>query len=126
MLQIWCMLVVLIRNMVLGCLSEKSLINIWRYNSETIVKMHGLIESMGKKIVRQQSTWPAKRNRLWFYEDVICVVEKNKVCNVIVIYQVSFHFFLCIISRVWTISSITIKIVRLSERAYIYNFWNYI
>ncbi|KAK2367138.1 hypothetical protein QL285_080453 [Trifolium repens] len=33
---------------------------------------------MGKKIVRQQSTWPAKRNRLWFYEDVICVVEKNK------------------------------------------------
>jgi len=37
-------------------LTDKSLVNIWRYNGETIVTMHGLIECMGKEIARQQST----------------------------------------------------------------------
>ncbi|XP_061376474.1 uncharacterized protein LOC133318484 [Gastrolobium bilobum] len=33
---------------------------------------------MGKEIVRQQSiTMPEKRNRLWFYKDLIYVLEKN-------------------------------------------------
>ncbi|KAK7314835.1 hypothetical protein VNO77_33363 [Canavalia gladiata] len=40
--------------------------------------MHDLIQSMGKEIVTQQSTWPEKRNRVWLYKDVICVLEKNK------------------------------------------------
>ncbi|KAL9324275.1 hypothetical protein ACSQ67_009132 [Phaseolus vulgaris] len=39
--------------------------------------MHDMIRSMGKEIVREQSTLPHKRNRLWLYEDIVCVLEKN-------------------------------------------------
>lgn len=41
--------------------------------------MHDLIQCMGQEIVRQLSILPEKRNRLWFYQDIICVLEKNKV-----------------------------------------------
>ena len=66
-------------------LREKSLIKINRcflerqFDTYEIVMMHDLIQSMGKEIVRQQSTWP--QNRLWFYEDIDCVLEKDTVCK---------------------------------------------
>ncbi|XP_061340635.1 TMV resistance protein N-like [Gastrolobium bilobum] len=59
-------------------LQKKSLINIWRSNGEIIVTMHNLIQHMGKEIVRKQSTSFEGRNRLWFHEDVVCILEKYK------------------------------------------------
>lgn len=75
----------------ISVLKERSLINIWRSGEDDdgIVTMHSSIQYMGRELVRQQSTRPEKRNRLWFHEDVICALEKNKVC---------FHFFLYIIN----------------------------
>ncbi|XP_068503019.1 disease resistance protein RPV1-like isoform X2 [Phaseolus vulgaris] len=57
-------------------LEQKSLIKIRGCRHETVT-MHDMIQSMGKEIVRQQSTLPHKRNRLWLYEDIVCVLEKN-------------------------------------------------
>ena len=59
-------------------LEKKSLIKIRECQHETVT-MHDMIRSMGKEIVRQQSTLPHKRNRLWSYEDIVCVLEKNMV-----------------------------------------------
>ncbi|XP_029129112.1 TMV resistance protein N [Cajanus cajan] len=56
-------------------LEEKSLIKICRCHEHVI--MHDLIQSMGREIVKQQSNLPKKRNRLWFYEDIVRVLEKN-------------------------------------------------
>nr|KYP33348.1 putative WRKY transcription factor 19 [Cajanus cajan] len=66
---------------------KKSLIKIGRSLSQRkvdkcndeIMIMHDLIQYMGKEIVREQSSCPQKRNRLWFYEDIVCVLEKNTV-----------------------------------------------
>lgn len=65
----------------ISVLPNKSLDNILmssEHNDE-IVAMHDLIQCMGQEIVRQLSILPEKRNRLWFYQDIICVLEKNKV-----------------------------------------------
>jgi len=59
-------------------LEKKSLIKIRECQHETVT-MHDMIRCMGKEIVRQQSALPHKRNRLWFYEDIVCVLEKNMV-----------------------------------------------
>ena len=57
-------------------LINKSLITI----SGNKVKMHDLIQEMGKEIVRQQSlTDFGKRSRLWFHEDIFDVLKKNMV-----------------------------------------------
>ncbi|KAL2967611.1 hypothetical protein AAZX31_16G185400 [Glycine max] len=69
----------------IGVLEKKSLIKIDRkfllFDNERcedeIVRMHDLIQSMGREIVRGQSTWCHRRSRLWFYEDIVCVLEKN-------------------------------------------------
>ncbi|KAI9115468.1 hypothetical protein K1719_013787 [Acacia pycnantha] len=43
------------------------------------VTMHDLIQAMGKEIVRQKSPYdPGKRTRLWFYKDILHVLEENK------------------------------------------------
>jgi len=60
-------------------LEKKSLIKIRDCRPKTVT-MHDMIRFMGKEIVRQQSALPHKRNRLWFYEDILCVMEKNIVC----------------------------------------------
>ncbi|XP_047149246.1 disease resistance protein Roq1-like, partial [Vigna umbellata] len=60
----------------LRVLEEKSLIKIRECPHETVT-MHDMIRCMGKEIVRQQKPLPHKRNRIWFYEDVVCVLEKN-------------------------------------------------
>nr|KYP33347.1 TMV resistance protein N [Cajanus cajan] len=59
-------------------LEEKSLVKIDKHDGKFVI-MHDLIRSMGREIVRQQSNWPQKRNRLWFYEDIISVLEKQSV-----------------------------------------------
>jgi hypothetical protein len=44
------------------------------------LKMHNLIQEMGREIVRQESpNEPGKRSRLWFHEDVRDVLERNTV-----------------------------------------------
>ncbi|KAG6676238.1 hypothetical protein I3842_15G142000 [Carya illinoinensis] len=57
-------------------LKDKCLITIDQFDR---LWMHDLLEDMGKEIVRQESPKePGKRSRLWFYEDVRKVLEKNK------------------------------------------------
>ncbi|XP_045819800.1 disease resistance protein Roq1-like isoform X1 [Trifolium pratense] len=43
------------------------------------VRMHDLIQDMGREIVRQESTLePGRRSRLWFSDDIVHVLEENK------------------------------------------------
>ncbi|KAG4981592.1 hypothetical protein JHK84_035168 [Glycine max] len=57
-------------------LSDKSLIKI---DESGCVKMHDLIQHMGREIVRQESKLkPRKRSRLWLDEDIVRVLEENK------------------------------------------------
>ncbi|XP_024627900.1 TMV resistance protein N isoform X2 [Medicago truncatula] len=55
-------------------LIEKSLIKIDDY----LVTLHQLIRDMGRDIVRQESQEPAERSRLWFWEEVVQVLEQKK------------------------------------------------
>ncbi|MED6197208.1 hypothetical protein PIB30_054477 [Stylosanthes scabra] len=62
----------------LGVLVEKSLIKTNKVNG--IVTMHDLIEDLGKEIVFEKSpAMPGKRSRLWFYEDIVKVLEDNQL-----------------------------------------------
>ncbi|XP_054810191.1 TMV resistance protein N-like isoform X1 [Prosopis cineraria] len=46
------------------------------------VGMHGLIEDMGKMIVKQESpSEPGKRSRLWYYQDILHVLKRNTALN---------------------------------------------
>ncbi|CAK8564579.1 unnamed protein product [Lathyrus sativus] len=57
-------------------LIDKSLIKI---DVNGYVRMHDLIQDMGRKIVRQEPTLePGKRSRLWFSDDIVHVLEENK------------------------------------------------
>ncbi|XP_020208543.2 disease resistance protein RML1B isoform X2 [Cajanus cajan] len=61
-------------------LQEKSLINIDSFSrkcNDQIMIMHDLVRSMGKEMVREQSNFPEKRNRLWFCEDIVRALDKN-------------------------------------------------
>ena len=61
----------------IGVLTDKTLIKINEYGCVT---MHDLIEDMGKEIVRQESPEePGNRSRLWCPEDIVQVLEENKV-----------------------------------------------
>jgi len=58
-------------------LVEKSLIKV---SLDGKVTLHDLIEDMGREIVRRESPkQPGKRSRLWFPEDIVQVLEENKV-----------------------------------------------
>ena len=42
--------------------------------------MHDLMEDLGKEIVRQESSYePGKRSRLWFYKDILQVLQQDTV-----------------------------------------------
>ncbi|PNY04852.1 resistance protein [Trifolium pratense] len=57
-------------------LTDKSLMKI---DTNGCVRMHELIEDMGREIVRQESTLePGRRSRLWFSDDIVHVLEENK------------------------------------------------
>ncbi|XP_004492416.1 disease resistance protein Roq1-like [Cicer arietinum] len=57
-------------------LTDKSLMKI---DVNGCVRMHDLIQDMGREIVRQESTLePGKRTRLWFSDDIVHVLEENK------------------------------------------------
>jgi len=44
------------------------------------VRMHDLVQDMGREIVRQVSTSePGGRSRLWSNEDIVHVLEENTV-----------------------------------------------
>jgi len=58
-------------------LIDKSLITIDpRYNG---LQMHDLLQEMGKKIIRQESTELGERSRLWITEEACQVLENNEV-----------------------------------------------
>ncbi|XP_027362793.1 TMV resistance protein N-like [Abrus precatorius] len=60
---------------VIQVLIDKCLIKIVHYH----VRMHDLIEDMGREIVRQESPLkPGDRSRLWFSKDILHVLKENK------------------------------------------------
>ncbi|XP_031386816.1 TMV resistance protein N-like [Punica granatum] len=62
----------------LQVLAEKSLVTF----EDNKVKMHGMIEDMGKEIVRQEAPQePGERSRLWFHEDVLHVLTEDTGTN---------------------------------------------
>ncbi|KAK7386980.1 hypothetical protein VNO78_27402 [Psophocarpus tetragonolobus] len=64
---------------VIGVLIDKSLIKIDQYD---FVRMHSLVENMGREIVRRESpSEPGKRSRLWLYEEIVDVIENDKGTN---------------------------------------------
>ncbi|KAJ7970141.1 Disease resistance protein [Quillaja saponaria] len=59
----------------IGVLIDKSLVTIDELNR---LKMHDLIQDMGREVARQDSAFePGKRRRLWNYEDVLEVLSKD-------------------------------------------------
>ncbi|XP_028754839.1 TMV resistance protein N-like [Neltuma alba] len=59
-------------------LVDKSLIKI----KGDCVTMHGLIEDAGKEIVQQESLYePGQRSRLWFYQDILHVLQQGTGTN---------------------------------------------
>ena len=56
-------------------LLNKSLITV----ENGCLKMHDLIQDMGREIVKQESPNPAKRSRIWYYEDAIEILTKDYV-----------------------------------------------
>ncbi|XP_028207956.1 TMV resistance protein N-like [Glycine soja] len=78
----------------IGVLVKKSLINIhgsWDYK---VMRLHDLIEDMGKEIVRRESpTNPGKRSRLWSHEDINQVLQENKGTSKIEIICMNFSSF---------------------------------
>ncbi|KOM46447.1 hypothetical protein LR48_Vigan07g015100 [Vigna angularis] len=54
-------------------LVNKSLITI----ENGCLKMHDLIQDMGRQIVRQESPNPGKRSRIWDYEDVLQILTED-------------------------------------------------
>ncbi|XP_040996231.1 disease resistance protein Roq1-like [Juglans microcarpa x Juglans regia] len=60
-------------------LNDKCLITIDQYDGSQYLRMHDLLQDMGREIVRQKSPEePGKRSRLYFHEDVREVLEKKK------------------------------------------------
>ncbi|XP_054811041.1 TMV resistance protein N-like [Prosopis cineraria] len=58
----------------ISVLADKCLIKI----QDGCIKMHDLIQDMGREIVRQESpNEPGKRTRLWINQDIVHVLEKN-------------------------------------------------
>ncbi|XP_044511592.1 disease resistance-like protein DSC1 [Mangifera indica] len=60
----------------LSVLKDKCLMTISRDNK---VKMHNLLQTMGREIVRQESLRnPGLRSRLWYHEDTFSVLKEKK------------------------------------------------
>ncbi|XP_054823853.1 TMV resistance protein N-like isoform X2 [Prosopis cineraria] len=57
----------------IGFLIDKSLINV----SGLRIKMHYMLQQLGKDIVRRESTRPGERSRVWRFEDFCHVMEAN-------------------------------------------------
>jgi len=63
---------------VIQVLNDRCLIKIVQCH----LRMHNLIEDMGREIVRQESpSNPGERSRLWFSKDILRVFNENKVCE---------------------------------------------
>ncbi|XLU58796.1 hypothetical protein S245_053444, partial [Arachis hypogaea] len=74
----------------IGVLVEKSLIKIDQFR----ITLHDLIEDMGKDICREKwSKVPGKHSRLWFYKDIIKVLEDNQGTSAIEIIHLEFPLF---------------------------------
>ena len=70
-------------------LIEKSLITIDENNN---FAMHDLLQDMGREVVRQESSDPSERSRLWFHKDVRGVLEDDTVRSYI---KILFQFYIC-------------------------------
>ncbi|GAY56979.1 hypothetical protein CUMW_175890 [Citrus unshiu] len=58
----------------ISVLVDKSLIAIDSYNK---IRMHDLLQELGREIVRQESINPGNRSRLWHHEDIYEVLTYN-------------------------------------------------
>ncbi|MED6183282.1 hypothetical protein PIB30_036468 [Stylosanthes scabra] len=77
----------------IGVLLEKSLIRISLYDLR--VTMHNLIEDMGKEIDDPEKSpeMLGRRTRLWFYKDIVKVLEDNQGTSAIEIMYLEFPLF---------------------------------
>ncbi|EEF39691.1 leucine-rich repeat containing protein, putative [Ricinus communis] len=64
----------------ISTLVDKSLLTI----SKNKLKMHDLLQEMGREIVRQESKRPSERSRLWNPDDIYKVLEENTGTEAIV------------------------------------------
>ncbi|KAJ8771232.1 hypothetical protein K2173_026112 [Erythroxylum novogranatense] len=62
-------------DIIIRVLVDKCLLTIFDQNT---LKMHDLLQEMGKEIVRQEAKYPNQRSRLWDPEDVYEVFAENK------------------------------------------------
>ncbi|KAK7314156.1 hypothetical protein VNO77_39368 [Canavalia gladiata] len=70
-------------------LADKSLIKI---DNSDCVRIHDLIQDMGREIVRQESVLePSKGSRLWFDEDIVRVLEENMGTDKIEVVMLKVH-----------------------------------
>ncbi|KDO39114.1 hypothetical protein CISIN_1g015671mg [Citrus sinensis] len=58
----------------ISVLVDKSLIVVGSYNK---IRMHDLLQELGREIVRQESINPGNRSRLWHHEDIYEVLTYN-------------------------------------------------
>ena len=64
----------------ISVLVDKSLIAIGSYNQ---IRMHDLLQELGREIVRQESINPGNRSRLWHHEDIYEVLTYNTVSSLL-------------------------------------------
>ncbi|KAL9437455.1 hypothetical protein AB3S75_023339 [Citrus x aurantiifolia] len=64
----------------ISVLVDKSLIAIGSYNK---IRMHDLLQELGREIVRQESINPGNRSRLWHHEDIYEVLTYNTVSSLL-------------------------------------------
>ena len=62
-------------------LIDKSLISVEfdTFRMHDLLLMHGLLQQMGREIVKKESNVPGKRSRLWRYDDALGVLTENTV-----------------------------------------------
>ena len=61
----------------INILIQRSLITI---DSQNKISMHDLIRDMGREIIRENSPdHPGKRSRVWFLDDVLHILNKQRV-----------------------------------------------
>ncbi|XP_059429961.1 disease resistance protein RPV1-like isoform X2 [Corylus avellana] len=68
-------------------LIQRSLVTIECQNE---LKMHNLVRDMGREIVCEESPkYPGKRSRLWFHKDVLNVLHKHMIFNMLKVLNLS-------------------------------------
>lgn len=73
----------------ISILTQRSFVTI---DHENKLRMHDLIQDMGREIVREKSpNFSGKCSRLWFHEDVLNVLRRNTVSDICIYMYKQMH-----------------------------------